>query len=304
MVKNAKKLGLTQEPIPFSYKGGADGREKQRRAANKWDDLNPSGVNGLYMFNTVQPRDNSINSVNIEEKSNEFLSILHKRLGYTKPEQMTKILNAYENNKRKYTILDEAAQARKTKLDDEENKQKYRMRGASLIFMERAKTKKLLAKREASMMKKLHEERLRKEKETRQTEETLATDSTVTEHNVTRISTIRVSPNTKMQQKSGLQKQKTLKRHSPNPRRQSMPVNAKTTSDYNLNNCNNLNSKQNYGRKKSAINLKESKGNVLQEIYADPIYHPADGQNHSVNIRETTTKQALRLKLPNSHINS
>lgn len=122
---------------------------------------------------------------------------------------MTKILNAYENNKRKYTILDEAAQARKTKLDDEENKQKYRMRGASLIFMERAKTKKLLAKREASIMKKLHEERLRKEKETttRQTEETLATDSTVTEHNVTRISTIRVSQNTKIQQKSGLQRQ-------------------------------------------------------------------------------------------------
>ena len=50
--------------------------------------------------------------MNIEEKSNEFLSVLHKRLGYTKPEQMTKILNAYENNKRKYTILDDAAQAR------------------------------------------------------------------------------------------------------------------------------------------------------------------------------------------------
>lgn len=85
-----------------------------------------------------------------------------------------------------------------------------------------------------------------------------------------------------------------------------MPINAKTTSDYNLNNLNNsnnVNSKQNYGRKKSAINLKESKGNVLQEIYADPIYHPADVQNHSVNIRETI-KQALRLKLPNSHINS
>ena len=112
VVKNAKKLGLSQDPIPFSYKGGADGREKQRRTANKWDDLNPSGVNGLYMFSMVQPRDNSINSVNIEEKSNEFLSVLHKRLGYTKPEQMTKILNAYENNKRKYTILDDAAQAR------------------------------------------------------------------------------------------------------------------------------------------------------------------------------------------------
>ena len=61
----------------------------------------------------VSVRNPKLNSVNIEEKSNQMLSVLQKRLGYQKPEPFSKIKKAYETNKRKYEILEAEADARK-----------------------------------------------------------------------------------------------------------------------------------------------------------------------------------------------
>ena len=41
VVRNAKKLGITHEPIPFSYKSGKDGREEQWRKKGLMETMEP-----------------------------------------------------------------------------------------------------------------------------------------------------------------------------------------------------------------------------------------------------------------------
>ena len=98
-IKNANKLGLEFGPIPFSYKSGKDGREKLMKYDHfKKDPVQPDG---LCKFQEVG-REGTFNSGNMESRTTEFLTVLHKRLGYTKPGELDKIMNQYETNKRKY----------------------------------------------------------------------------------------------------------------------------------------------------------------------------------------------------------
>lgn len=101
MVKNSHKLGVETEPIPFSYKSGQDGREKPQKGGRARAELYPREPEGLYEY-TLPGAFPVFNSVNMEQKSTQFLNVLHRRLGYVKAGSLERITNCYETNKRKY----------------------------------------------------------------------------------------------------------------------------------------------------------------------------------------------------------
>ena len=118
VIRNVHKLGIETKPIPFSYKSGQDGREKERVKRNIWDDLCPNEPEGLYMYTLFARKDES-SMMNAEENSTRLLETLHKRLGYKKQKCLEKITNNYELNKRKYEAAVEAASERMLMLEDE-----------------------------------------------------------------------------------------------------------------------------------------------------------------------------------------
>ena len=100
IVKNSHKLGVVDDPIPYSYIGGNDGRKNTKKGGKK--DGEPQVTEGIHMYQMPGSMPPVFNSVNMEEKAGEFLNVLHKRLGYVKLGSMDKIQQDYETNKRKY----------------------------------------------------------------------------------------------------------------------------------------------------------------------------------------------------------
>ena len=141
VVRNVAKLGVAREPIPFSYKGGQDGREKQRIEKDIWDDLDPRQPEGLFRYAMFTKRDD-VSTLNVEQNSTRLLKTLHKRLGYLKPGNLEKITNSYETNKRKYLAAVEAADQRQRDIEDQKFSSGGKKKGKSLIAWRKHREKK------------------------------------------------------------------------------------------------------------------------------------------------------------------
>ena len=144
-VKNANKLGLPVEQIPFSYKNGQDGREKD----GIYELMVARQPEGLHMFGHDSIVLNEIKIANIEEKAKEQLKVLHKRLGYIRVDNQKRTEEQYQTNRRKFEAVNALITEREARRFELNPKLK---KPASLIFLEKANEKKRLAAIEENLL--------------------------------------------------------------------------------------------------------------------------------------------------------